>query len=94
MAEFSAELRTRHLPTLRVDSDQLAQPGESSPLVRLLSRWLRWELRIRHPFGAWTRAPHGPPGPSSWPLVGIVGGLALLAVLALAVVGLVSLLRR
>lgn len=93
MPEFTFELRTRHLPTIRTDSDELTAPAgdEAAPWW---ASWLKPEVSIRHPFGTWTKAPYGSPGESTWPLLAIIGGAVLLAILTLAVVGASHVFRR
>lgn len=91
--EFWVEVRTAHLPTLRLDSAELLAPGGDAG-VPWWAAWLRPEVRLGHPFGVLQRAPYGPPGASTWPLLGIVVALLVVLGLGLAVYGAVSLLRR
>lgn len=89
MAALAAELRTAHLPPVAFSTDDVSAGGEAPWFLS----WLRPELRVTTPFGAWTRAPYGSPGASTWPALAVVAGLVVLAVLALAVVGVFSLVR-
>lgn len=95
-SDFEATLATRHLPTVRVTSDELLAPSDAAaPWWRRALEWfLRPKLTIRHPFGVWTWAPKGEPGSSTWPLVGIVLVVVPGALVALAVYGAVQLARR
>jgi hypothetical protein len=90
------ELRTRHLPPVRWNSEAEASStvhgsggGRAAgfDLGELVLRWLRPAIEVRTPFGTWTRAPHGDPGTSSWPLVPYVAGVIAIVVVAFAAVG-------
>jgi hypothetical protein len=94
--EFSLELTTRHLPTLRLDSAELLAPSTADTpwIVRVLGRFFRPLVRLRHPFGVLSRAPYGDPGPTTWPALGVALGAVVLAVVGLALYGLAQLVRH
>jgi hypothetical protein len=98
-AGLEVDLRTAHTPPIVWAPDDAAPSSSASSgggwsLREAFLRWLRPEVTIRSAFGTVHRAPYGPAGDSSWPVVAVVASLVVLVVLTLAGIGLAVLGRR
>lgn len=100
-ALVEVEVRSRHLPPIRWNSEPDTSAGPSGGggggggpgLGKMLARWVRPAVTVKTPLGTWSRAPYGEPGETTWPMLGFVLVVAAVAVVGFAVVGVVASVR-